>query len=90
MLEADRWNAPRQSSADYFLNNTEEVDASAPKRPVAFADRQRRPARRPPTSRSLPRSAEGLKPWRITLCIALLSVVRAGLHQRRLCCEPKG
>ncbi|WP_371012931.1 type II and III secretion system protein family protein [Mesorhizobium sp. RCC_202] len=26
------------SSADYFLNNTEEVDASAPKRPVAFAD----------------------------------------------------
>jgi len=26
------------SPADYFLNNTEEVDASAPKRPVAFAD----------------------------------------------------
>ena len=26
------------SAADYFLNNTEEVDASAPKRPLAFAD----------------------------------------------------
>ncbi|TGT75616.1 type II and III secretion system protein family protein [bacterium M00.F.Ca.ET.159.01.1.1] len=26
------------SSADYFLNNSEEVDASAPKRPVALAD----------------------------------------------------
>jgi pilus assembly protein CpaC len=26
------------SPADYFLNNTEEVDASAPKRPVALAD----------------------------------------------------
>ena len=26
------------SAADYFLNNTEEVDASAPKRPVALAD----------------------------------------------------
>ncbi|RWE77423.1 MAG: type II and III secretion system protein family protein [Mesorhizobium sp.] len=26
------------STADYFLNNTEEVDASAPKRPLAFAD----------------------------------------------------
>ncbi|TIS03740.1 MAG: type II and III secretion system protein family protein [Mesorhizobium sp.] len=26
------------SNADYFLNNTEEVDASAPKRPLALAD----------------------------------------------------
>jgi pilus assembly protein CpaC len=26
------------STADYFLNNTDEVDASAPKRPVALAD----------------------------------------------------
>jgi pilus assembly protein CpaC len=31
------------SPADYFLNNTEEADASSPKRPVAFADGAARP-----------------------------------------------